>query len=65
MKSFKEGYAIDVNKDNYYIHGKVVDRNCEILQIGEFLIDLSVGNIPKDNKQSVYVEANISRIDIY
>ncbi|MFB8499029.1 hypothetical protein [Enterococcus faecalis] len=65
VKSFNEGYVIDEKKDNYYIQGKVVDRKSEILQIGEFLIDLSDGNIPKDIKQSDYVEANISRIDIY
>ncbi|MDY4308121.1 hypothetical protein SNF32_16305 [Enterococcus mundtii] len=37
----------------------------EILQIGEFKIDLSDGDIPKDIKQHEYLEADIARIDIY
>lgn len=65
VKSFNEGYVIDEKNDNCYIQGKIVDRESEILQIGEFKIDLSDGNIPKDINQSDYIEANISRIDVY
>ncbi|BDG67575.1 hypothetical protein ENLAB_11390 [Enterococcus innesii] len=65
VKSFNEEYVIDEKNDNYYIQGKIVDRKSEILQIGEFKIDLSDGNIPKDINQNDYVEANMSRIDVY
>lgn len=65
MKSFNEEYVIDEKNDSYYIQGKIVDRESEILQIGELKIDLSDGNIPKDIKQNDYVEVNISRIDVY
>jgi hypothetical protein len=47
VKSFNEEYVIDEKNDNYYIQGKIVDRESEILQIGEFKIDLSDGNIPR------------------
>lgn len=65
VKSFNEEYTIDKKDDNYHIRGKLVDLENEVLQIGEFKIDLSDGNIPKDIRQNEYIEADISRIDLY
>jgi len=65
VKSLNEDYVIDEKNDNYYIQGKIINRESDILQIGEFKIDLSDGNIPKDINQSDYIEVNISRIDVY
>ena len=65
VKSFNEEYVIDKKDDNYHIQGKLVDVENGVLQIGELKIDLSDGNIPKDIKQNDYIEADISRIDIY
>ncbi|WP_066025100.1 hypothetical protein [Enterococcus mundtii] len=65
VKSLNEEYIVDKKTDYYHVQGELIDLKNEILQIGEFKIDLSDGNIPKDIKQNEYVEADISRIDIY
>ncbi|MCQ9210209.1 hypothetical protein [Granulicatella seriolae] len=65
IKSFNGKYAIDKKDDSFHIQGELVDMKNEVLQIGEFKIDLSDGDIPKDIKQNDYVEVDISRIDIY
>ncbi|MBM7687490.1 hypothetical protein BCR24_07610 [Enterococcus ureilyticus] len=65
VKSFNEEYVIDEKNGSYSIQGKLVDKDSEILQIGEFKIDISDGDIPKDIDKNDYLEVDISRIDIY
>ncbi|WP_225534667.1 MULTISPECIES: hypothetical protein [unclassified Enterococcus] len=65
VKNFNEEYVIDQKNGNYSIQGKLVDKDGEILQIGELKIDISDGDIPKDIDKNDYVEVDISRIDIY
>ncbi|EGO5829998.1 hypothetical protein K7P65_002530 [Enterococcus faecalis] len=64
-RSFDKESKIVKTKDGYYIKGKLVDRKNGILQLGEFRFDLTDGDIPKDIKENEFVEANLSRIDIY
>ncbi|WP_239256416.1 hypothetical protein [Listeria ilorinensis] len=47
---------------NYRLVGKLLDN--EILQIGEFKIDLSGENIPRDIQLGSFIEINVSRLDI-
>ncbi|WP_277619753.1 hypothetical protein [Listeria floridensis] len=37
----------------------------EFLQVGEFKIDISDGDIPKDIEQNEHIEVDVSRIDIF
>ncbi|WP_439444159.1 hypothetical protein ACSMFR_05890 [Listeria aquatica] len=63
MKDFGTEYVIDKKEDRYHIHGQLVDK--EFLQIGEFKIDISDGDIPKDIERNDHIEVDISRVDIF
>lgn len=65
FKSPVEKYSIEKKRDYFYIKGEFVDIENELLQVGEFKIDLSDANIPNDIKQNDYIEFELSRIDIY
>lgn len=65
VRIFNQEFVVNKKNDSYSIQGKLVDRENEILQIGEFKIDLSDGSLAKDIEQDEYVEVDISRIDIY
>ncbi|MBC1364867.1 hypothetical protein HB797_11555 [Listeria welshimeri] len=67
FKLSQEEYAVEKDDKSYShkLKGKFVDDRNSILQIGEFIIDLSDGEIPKDTIAGDFIEVSVSRIDIY
>lgn len=48
----------------HFVVGKLVDRQKELIQVGEFLFDME-DTIPKDIQEGEYVEFKADRPDIY
>ncbi|MBF2353136.1 hypothetical protein [Listeria welshimeri] len=67
FKLSQEEYAVEKDDKSYShkLKGKFVDDRNSILQIEEFRIDLSDGEIPKDIIAGDFIEVSVSRIDIY
>ncbi|EJE1816667.1 hypothetical protein QSN48_000216 [Listeria monocytogenes] len=59
-------YRLEVPNDNpdlYILKGKLIDATDSIIQIGEFRIDISEGDIAQDIHEGDFVELKVHRID--
>lgn len=65
MRSLSPKDLVNKNNENYHLQGVLRNKEESIMQVGEFKIDLSEGDIPKDINENEYIEVEISRIDIY
>lgn len=65
VRSLSTKDVVSKNYEKYHLQGVLTNKEEAIMKVGEFEIDLSEGDIPKDINENEYIEAEISRIDIY
>ncbi|WP_226528736.1 hypothetical protein [Metabacillus niabensis] len=52
------------NNFNYLLTGQLIDKNNEIVKLGEFLFELDSSLIPGDINEGDYISFNCERLDI-
>ncbi|ECQ6352839.1 TPA: hypothetical protein ACSK5I_000155 [Listeria innocua] len=66
FKLNQKEFSMEVPNDNpdlYILKGELIDATDSIIQIGEFKIDISEGDIAQDIHKGDFVELKVHRID--
>ncbi|MBC6116463.1 hypothetical protein HCA12_01595 [Listeria innocua] len=66
FKLNQKEFSMEVPNDNpdlYILKGELIDATDSIIQIGEFRIDISEGDIAQDIHKGDFVELKVHRID--
>lgn len=67
VKSENEEFYVEKLKETfeYNITGKLIDRKCGLVEVGNIIIQLEKGSLPGGVEENKYLNFNCQRLDIY